>query len=272
MLQSLQSANPADATTQAALNLANFFYGNWHKILLSIAILVIALIVIRFLQVAIKQIGKDYKLSSKTIRAINTVITYGVAILAIVNILAVFNIDLYPLIVSLGFISAVIVLGSQMVISNMLGGTVVYLERPFAVDDVIKVGENLGVVEKISIRSTTMRALNGLVITIPNSTYLTTPITNFTRTHRYLVKLPFSAPRDINMSGLIEDIRSSSSSIPGFMADDGDILYKIGIGKDHVDYELHFWVSDPRASDDARSRIVDLIARSFPSMTAKPGV
>ena len=272
MLQSIQSTNPADATTQATLNIASFFYGNWHKILLSIAILVIAIIVIRFMQVAAKQIGKDYKLSSKTIRAINTVITYGVAILAIVNVLAVFNIDLYPLIVSLGFISAVIVLGSQMVISNMLGGTVVYLERPFAVDDVIKVGENLGVVENISIRSTTMRALNGLIITIPNSTYLTTPITNFTRTHRYLVKLPFSAPRDINMSGLVEEIRANASSIPGFIADKNDILYKSGINKDNVDYELHFWVSDPRTSDNARSSMVDIIARILPSKSLMPGV
>ena len=267
-----QTTNPADATTQAALNLATFFYGNWHRILLSLAILVIALIVIRFLQVAAKQIGKDYNLSSKTIRAINTVITYGVLILAIVNVLAVFNIELYPLIVSLGFLSAIIVLGSQMVISNMLGGTVVYIEKPFAVEDVIKVGENVGVIENISIRSTTMRALNGLIITIPNSTYLTTPITNFTRTHRYLVKLPFSAPREINMSGLVEEIRSSASSIPGFIADKTDILYKIGISKDNVDYELHFWVSDPRASDHVRSLVVDIIAQFIPSNRPSQGV
>lgn len=268
----LQSTNPADAITQAVLNLVSFFYGNWNKVLLSIAILVVAFLVIRFLKIAIAQVGKDYNLPPKLRRTLNTVITYGTLILAIVNILAVFNIQLYSLIVSLGLISAVIVLGSQLVISNLLGGTIVYIEKPFEIDDVIKVGENTGVVEGISFRSTTMRGLNGLVITIPNSTYLTTPITNFTRTRQYLVKLPFSVPRDVNMSGLIDRLRSEASSVPGFAADSGETLYKMGISKDNVDYELHFWVSDPRASDDARSHIVDIIGQFLPSKSPSQGM
>ncbi|CAJ35370.1 mechanosensitive ion channel family protein [Methanocella arvoryzae] len=260
-----QSTSPADATTQAALNLVEFFYSNWNKILLAIAILIIALVVINFLKIALAQIARDYKLPPKLLRFLNTVVTYGTLILAIVNILAVFDIHLYSLIVSLGLISAVIVLGSQLVISNLLGGTIVYIEKPFEIDDVIKVGENTGVVEGISFRSTTMRGLNGLVITIPNSTYLTTPITNYTRTRQYLVKLPFTMPRNVDMSGLIDRLRSEASSIPGFSSGKGETLYKMGISKDNVDYELHFWISDPRVSDGARSRIVDIIGQFLPT-------
>lgn len=260
----LQSTNAADAITQAVLNLVSFLYGNWNKILLSIAILVVALLVIRFAKIAVTQITKDYNLPPKLRRTLNTVVTYGTLILAIVNILAVFNIQLYSLIVSLGLISAVIVLGSQMVISNLLGGTIVYIEKPFEVEDVIKVGENTGVVEGISFRSTTMRALNGLAVTIPNSTYLTTPITNFTRTRQYLVKLPFTAPRGVDMSRLVDTLKSEVSSVPGLSTGKGEALYKTGIGKDNVDYELHFWVSDPRISDEARSRIVDIIGQFLP--------
>lgn len=267
----LQSTNTADAITQATLNLVSFLYGNWNKLLLSIAILAVAFLVIRFLKIAFAQIGKDYKLPPKLLRTLNTVVTYGILILAIINILAVFNIQLYSLIVSLGLISAVIVLGSQLVISNLLGGTIVYIEKPFEIDDVIKVGENTGIVEGISFRSTTMRGLNGLVITIPNSTYLTTPITNFTRTRQYLVKLLFTAPRDVNMSGLLDTIRSKASSVPGFLADKGEALHKMGINKDNVDYELQFWVSDPRASDNARSCIIDIIGQFLPSKSQTPG-
>ncbi|WP_424357425.1 mechanosensitive ion channel family protein [Methanocella sp. MCL-LM] len=259
-----QSTNTADAITDATLNLVSFLYGNWNKILLSIAILVIALLVIKFLKIALAQISKDYKLPPKLLRTLNTVVTYGTLILAIVNILAVFNIQLYSLIVSLGLISAVIVLGSQLVISNLLGGTIVYIEKPFEVGDVIKVGENTGVVEGISFRSTTMRGLNGLVITIPNSTYLTISITNFTRTRQYLVKLPFTAPRDVSMSGLVDALRSKASAVPGLVEDMEGSLYKLGINKDNVDYELHFWISDPRASEEARSRVVDIIGQFLP--------
>jgi small-conductance mechanosensitive channel len=240
-----QSTNPADATTTAAINLASFFYGNWPKLLLTIAILAIALIVIRFLKSAIAQLGRDNRLPPGTIRAINVIVTYGTMIIAVVNVLAVFNIQLYSLIVSLGVISAVVVLSSQMIISNLLGGVVVYVERPFVMGDAIRVGDNYGVVEGMNIRSTTLKGDNGLAITVPNSTFLTNAITNYTRTHRYLIKVPFTMPRDVNLSGLAEAMRAHATSIPGFIPEETEALYKTGVSKDDFQCELHFWVSDP---------------------------
>ncbi len=125
-----------------------------------------------------------------------SLVTYVIFIMALVIVLAVFNIQLYPLILSVGVISAVVVLGSQLLISNLLGGTVVYVEKPFLKGDLIRVGDNMGIVQGVSIRATTLKGLNGLNITIPNSTFLTTPITNYTRTKQYLIKVPFTMPRE----------------------------------------------------------------------------
>lgn len=255
----LVSSNPADATTQAAVALADFLYGNWFRLLLSVALLVLAFVVIKLLKKAILELGKVYRLPPQTTRMIVSLTSYVIFILAIVIVLAVFNIQLYPLILSVGVISAVVVLGSQLLISNLLGGTVVYIEKPFLKGDLIKVGDNLGVVQGISIRATTLKGLNGLDITIPNSTFLTTPITNYTRTKHYLIKVPFTMPRAVDMSGLVDAIKARAASIPGLMTDRGEELYKKGITRDDIQYELQFWVSDPRKSDDARSRVIDII-------------
>ncbi|HUL61450.1 MAG TPA: mechanosensitive ion channel domain-containing protein [Methanocella sp.] len=259
----LVNANPADAVTRAALDLAGFFYGNWNRILLSAGILVVAYVVIRLLKGLILRMGKDYRLPPQTVRMIGTAVTYGVFVIAFVSVLAVFNIQLYSLILSLGIISVVVVLGSQLLISNLLGGAVVYVEKPFLKGDLIKVGDSTGVVQGISIRATTLRGLNGLDITIPNSTFLTTSITNYTRTRQYLIKVPFTMPRDINMAGLVDAIKAHASSIPGLATDRGEELYKMGISSDDIQYELHFWVSDPRQSDDARSRAIDIIGQFY---------
>jgi small-conductance mechanosensitive channel len=266
----LQTANPADATTQAALALANFFYGNWQRILMSAAILVIAYIFMRVLKGLVLEMGKSYHLPPQTTRMAVTLMTYGIFILAFISVLAVFDIQLYPLILSLGILSVVVVLGSQLLISNLLGGAVVYIEKPFLIGDLIKVGDSTGVVQGISIRATTLRGLNGLDITIPNSTFLTTSITNYTRTMHYLIKVPFTMPRDINLSGLADAIKAHAPSIPGFMADRGDELYKMGISKDDIQYELHFWISDPRESDDARSKVIDIISQFYPTKRNEP--
>ncbi|OPY30156.1 MAG: Small-conductance mechanosensitive channel MscMJ [Methanocella sp. PtaU1.Bin125] len=258
-----QSAHPADATTRAVLDLVDFLYGNWNRIVLSIAILILAFIVIRVLKSMVTQVGKDYRLPDSTVRLIITAVTYGTVILAFVNVLAVFNIQLYPLILSLGVLSAVVVLGSQLLISNVLGGAVVYVERPFVIGDIIKVGENIGVVQGINIRSTALKGLNGLDITIPNSTFLTTSITNYTKTRHYLVKVPFTMPIKVDLSGLAEAIKARAASIPGFAPDRGGELYKMGISKVDIQYELHFWISDPRKADEAKSRVIDIISQDL---------
>jgi len=127
----LQTVNPADAITRAALTIADFFYGNWHRILISVAILVIAFVLTRVLKGLIVGLGKTYQLPPQTARMFVTLMTYVVLIAAIVSVMAVFDIQLYPLILSLGILSVVVVLGSQLLISNMLGGAVVYIEKPF---------------------------------------------------------------------------------------------------------------------------------------------
>jgi small-conductance mechanosensitive channel len=262
--------NPADATTQAAVTLTNFLLGNWNRLLLSIITLIAAYIIIRLLKTAILTLGKDYHLPPQTTRMVVSLVSYVIFIIALVIVLAVFNIQLYPLILSIGVISAVVVLGSQLLISNLLGGTVVYIEKPFLKGDLIKVGDNMGVVQDVSIRATTLKSLNGLDITIPNSTFLTTAITNYTRTKHYLIKVPFTMPQDINLSGLVDAIRSHASSVPGLAPDKGEQLYKTGISKDDIQYELQFWVTDPRQLDVARSRVIDIIGQFYPAKKKEP--
>ena len=256
----MQISSPENVTAQAATRLTAFFFDNWYRILLSVAIVIIAVVLIRLFRAAAARMGAEYRLSPRAIRAFNLVITYGILLLAAINILAAFDIQLYSLIVSLGLISALMVMGSQLIISNLLGGVLVYVEKPFVEGDIIKVGDNTGVVEGISYRSTIMRGLNGLYVTIPNSTYLTSPIINYTRSHLYMVSLPFSAPRSANFSGLVDAIRARSPAIPGFVPGKGEALYKTGIAAEAVQYELHIWVSDLRNADEARSCVFELIA------------
>jgi hypothetical protein len=77
-------------------------------------------------------------------------------------------------------------------------------------------------------------------------------------------------PRGIDLSGLRDAVRAHASSIPGFVPDRGEGLYKKGISKDDVQYELHFWVSDPREGEDARSRAIDVISQFYPTESPAP--
>jgi small-conductance mechanosensitive channel len=254
----LQSAT--DSLTQAVVTIVDFISTGWDKLLYSILIVIAAFALIRVLKAIIVKFGRDNGLSSGTVGFLYGIAKYGILFFAAVNILGVFSFAyIYSLILSLGLIGVVIALGSQTIISNLMGGVIVYLERPFATGDVLKVGENTGEVIGTSFRSTTLKGLNGLNIVVPNSTFITVPIINYTRTQSYLLKVPFILPRAIDVSSLVAAIKQQIAALPGVRNDLDMHVYKSKITPDNIDYEFHVWVKDPRDSERATSAIIDVI-------------
>jgi small-conductance mechanosensitive channel len=67
-----------------------------------------------------------------------------------------------------GFFSFALSLASQDLLKDLIGGIIILWEDQYAVGDFVKVGDQGGIVEKISLRATQLRNLDGELITIPN--------------------------------------------------------------------------------------------------------
>ena len=72
--------------------------------------------------------------------------------------------------VLLGFLSFALSLASQDLLKDLIGGLLILWEDQYTVGDVIIVGGQGGLVEKITLRVTQLRNLDGELITIPNRT------------------------------------------------------------------------------------------------------
>ena len=68
-----------------------------------------------------------------------------------------------------GALSVGIGFGLQNIINNFVSGLILLIERPIKVGDLILVGETLGNVTRIGIRSCTVRTLEEAEIIIPNA-------------------------------------------------------------------------------------------------------
>ncbi|MEL7038879.1 MAG: mechanosensitive ion channel family protein [Cyanobacteria bacterium J06592_8] len=70
--------------------------------------------------------------------------------------------------VILGFLSFAVSLASQNLLKDLIGGLLILWEDQYAVGDVIVINSQSGLVEKITLRVTQLRNLDGELITIPN--------------------------------------------------------------------------------------------------------
>lgn len=80
------------------------------------------------------------------------------------------------------FLGVILSFGSSSVVSNLLAGLFVIYRRSINVGDLIKVKDQVGSVESITVLETVLRSVKNELISIPNSQLLGSELVNYTRT------------------------------------------------------------------------------------------
>ncbi|MDR5659040.1 mechanosensitive ion channel family protein [Serpentinicella sp. ANB-PHB4] len=89
--------------------------------------------------------------------------------------------DVNGFIAGLGIGGLAFALAAQDTLSNVFGGFVLTIDKPFAIGDWICTPNLEGTVEEISFRSTKVRTFAHAIVHVPNSTLVNQPITNWSR-------------------------------------------------------------------------------------------
>ena len=102
-----------------------------------------------------------------------------VVILSVFFILgAIFKLNVASLIAGLGIGGLAIALAAKESIENLIGSFAIFLDRPFVVGDVIRVGSLEGTVETIGFRSTRLRTAEKSFVTVPNKKLVDSELDN----------------------------------------------------------------------------------------------
>lgn len=120
-------------------------------------------------------------LNQQTKMLISKAIIYGGWIIIVFIVFKQLGIKLTALLGAAGVIGVVVGIASQTSIGNIVSGIFLISEKPFAIGDLIRVGDKLGVVYSIDLLSVKLKTLENLLIRIPNQTIISTEVTNITR-------------------------------------------------------------------------------------------
>ncbi|MBI4408926.1 MAG: mechanosensitive ion channel family protein [Gemmatimonadetes bacterium] len=90
-----------------------------------------------------------------------------IATVAGLTVLGTF-IDIGPLLATAGVAGLAVSFGAQSLVKDIISGAFILVEGQFGIGDVVRVGDAAGMVEKITLRTTILRDLHGVVHIIPN--------------------------------------------------------------------------------------------------------
>lgn len=99
---------------------------------------------------------------------LRSMVTFVVALITILTVMAIFKIPLAPLLASAGVGGVALGFGAQSLVKDFLSGIFMILEDQYGVGDVIDTGEAIGTVEEVSLRVTRLRDGQGVVWYIRN--------------------------------------------------------------------------------------------------------
>jgi small-conductance mechanosensitive channel len=108
---------------------------------------------------------------------LNAVIWALVVLLTLDNL----GIDITALVAGLGIGGIAVALAVQNIFGDLFASLSITLDRPFVVGDFLIVGDVLGTVETIGVKSTRLRSLSGEQVVMANSDLLTSRVRNYGR-------------------------------------------------------------------------------------------
>ena len=118
-------------------------------------------------------------LAAMGLPVISLVLKIVVVVSGLAAILRLFNFDVGTVLAGLGIGGLAFALAAQDTLKNFFGSLMLIADRTFRVGDLVKIGENEGVVQSVGLRSTRIRGLDDALLTVPNSDLTTAHVTNF---------------------------------------------------------------------------------------------
>ncbi|MGB7555574.1 MAG: mechanosensitive ion channel domain-containing protein [Candidatus Korobacteraceae bacterium] len=134
--------------------------------------------------------------------------------------------------------------GLQNIINNFVSGLILQFERPIRVGDVVEIQAGLtGTVTRIGIRASTVQTFQGAEVIIPNATFISSNVTNWTLSEaRRRVDLPVGVAYGTDPKVVKDLLERPAVQHPDVLTSPDPAVFFKEFGESALNFELQFWV------------------------------
>jgi small-conductance mechanosensitive channel len=147
------------------------------------------------------------------------------------------------IITGLGVGGIAIALAAQNILGDVFSYIVIFFDKPFEIGDFISAGNNSGVVERIGIKTTHLRSLDGQQLILPNTDMVKSVIQNYKRLQRrrvvFSIGVEYSTPSEKlrAIPTIIKEIITTQKEKTSF-----DRAHFKSFGDFSINYEVVYYV------------------------------
>jgi small-conductance mechanosensitive channel len=154
--------------------------------------------------------------------------------------------DLTGLAVLSGAVGVGLGFGLQKVVSNLVSGIIILLDKSIKPGDVISLGETFGWIESLGARYVSVVTRDGKEYLIPNEDLITGQVVNWSHSDQFVrLDLFFGTAYDDDPHLVRKLAIAAAGRVNRVLKDRPSVCHIVGFGDSSVDYILRFWIKDP---------------------------
>jgi small-conductance mechanosensitive channel len=208
---------------------------------------------------------EDNPAAVSVVQGVSFLIRLAIWSIALLLVIDNLGYDVTALVAGLGISGIAIALAVQNILGDLFASLSIVLDKPFVIGDFIIVGDLMGVVEKIGLKTTRVRSLSGEQLIFSNSDLLASRVRNFKRMQERRVPFGFGVLYQTTPEQLEAIPPMIKAIIDGIDMARFDRAHFKGFGESSYDFEVVYYVNsaDYNVFMDIQQTINLAICRGF---------
>lgn len=186
---------------------------------------------------------------------VETVVKYSLLTIGLVNALNAADINTSAVLASLGVAGLTIGFAARDALSNLISGILIFLDRPFVIDDLVEIEGQYGRVDKITLRSTRIVTSDGKMLAVPNTEVINKTVASYTNFPHLRLDIPVTVAVDQDLAEVRRLLLSTVENSSGYLMEPPPRVVVTHLNDYNVALELQAWLINERQHVEERSEL-----------------
>jgi len=239
------------------------------NLFLALVLLVVTFMVARIIRNGLDKVIARFSHSPALNNLISTLLHLSIVMVGFLLVLSVLKLDniVISLLAGVGIAGLALGFAFQDIAANFISGTIIAVQKPFGVGDMIETNDYFGVIERISLRTIDIRKVTGELVKLPNKMVFENPVTNYSfhgiRRIDLDVRVSYNEDLEQVQQIVIEALQEVKNRVK---TRDVEVMYD-KFAESSIDFKVRFWVTYSRQFDyvSAKSDAIIRIKKAFDS-------
>ncbi|MCO6383761.1 MAG: mechanosensitive ion channel family protein [Vannielia sp.] len=185
---------------------------------------------------------RNAKLDDTLFHFLGNIVRWIVLGFSFLIILNTFGVQTTSIIAAIGAAGLAVGLALQGTLSNVAGGVMIIVFRPFKLGDFVEINGQMGTVKDISLNTTEVADLSNVQVIVPNSDVWGNVIKNYSTNKTRRAEWTFGVGYGVNLAQAEQVIRDTIMADPRSKTEPEPFFQVTNLGDSSVDFLVRVWV------------------------------